>query len=51
MKDITSPEFIWGPSTLRLPQRMLPALKRWVTLGTLAEDEATRISRGTGGRA
>jgi hypothetical protein len=50
MKETTSPEFIWGPGSLRLPERMLPALKRWVARGTLAADESSRLSRGTGGR-
>ena len=39
MKVITSPEFIWAEASVRLPERMLPALKRWVALGTVAGDE------------
>jgi hypothetical protein len=50
MKDITSPEFIWAEASFRLPERMLPALKRWVTLGTVAGDHQSRASRGTGAR-
>jgi hypothetical protein len=50
MKEITSPEFIWAEASLRLPERMVPALKRWVTLGTVAGDELSRLSRGTGAR-
>jgi hypothetical protein len=50
MKVITSPEFIWAEASLRLPERMLPALKRWVALGTVAGDEHARVSRAAGGR-
>ena len=50
MKEITSPEFIWAEASFRLPERMLPALKRWVILGTVAGDELSRLSRGAGSR-
>ena len=35
---------------LRLPERMLPALKRWVVRSTVAEDETSHLSRHAGGR-
>jgi hypothetical protein len=39
-----------APAGVRLPQRMLPALKRWVVRGTVAEDETSHLSRHAGGR-
>ncbi|MDQ6772154.1 MAG: hypothetical protein M3024_04075 [Candidatus Dormibacteraeota bacterium] len=47
---MTSPEIIWRQASDRLPERMLPALRRWVTLGTLGPNQETEISRRTGGR-
>ncbi|MDQ6771831.1 MAG: hypothetical protein M3024_02390 [Candidatus Dormibacteraeota bacterium] len=34
----------------RLPRRMLPALRRWVTAASLGADQEAVISRRTGGR-
>ncbi len=50
MLETTSPELIWLQASLRLPERMVPALKRWVALGTMSGNDETRISRHTGGR-
>jgi hypothetical protein len=50
MKDSNSREWIRISDNLRLPSRLLPALKRWVVLGTVSEDESSRLSRHGGGR-
>ena len=50
MNEMYMPELIWNEAHRGLPQRMLPALKRWVTLGTFGGGEGERFSRGTGAR-
>ncbi len=51
MFPFTEPEFIWMTSRKELQNRLLPTLKRFVTLQSMNHDEDARISRGTGGRA
>jgi hypothetical protein len=36
MKEITSAGSTWRQASFNLPQRLLPALKRWVALGTIS---------------
>ena len=50
MLQYTLPEFIWSQASVRLPERMLLGLKRWVVLGTLCGDSESRLSRYAGGR-
>lgn len=50
MLELTSPEVIWRQASLRLPERMLPALRRWVELGTLGGNDDLERARETGAR-
>jgi hypothetical protein len=50
MNEIVTPAAASTPASRRLPERLLPALKRWVVRGTVAEDESSWLSRQTGGR-
>lgn len=50
MIELTLPEVIWRRASVGLPERLRPALKRWVSLGSFSADEEARLSRATGGR-
>jgi hypothetical protein len=50
MIQYAAPEFIWSQASLRLPERMLLGLKRWVVLGTMCGEPEARLSRYSGGR-